>query len=222
MSNANESVLTVLSQAFSFPVENVGALARNAEREELGVGITNTDLGFCPAFLFTFEKVAQRQGMCLAVGYARSEIRVAWINKEAQAINQFADSLNEEYTAPRLAEGAFALSSIFDMISFVMPIDPMASIPIQANRIEVVEYVNLEGQSATWGIMIWFQHGFSLAFLIGYYNEFTMLFGDAVDRAYEHAISPKNEHRIRTFSHRYAVPDLGEHCSINTFDWFQP
>ena len=68
-------------------------------------------------------------------------------------------------------------------------------------------------------ILIWFHHGLQLGFVVGHFNELAVIFGAAVDQAFDAASkSPKSDIMVKC--HQFPIKDVHTRNLLGKFDWF--
>ena len=208
MDNNSEIPQTIFN-VFKYSLEDFSVLAQNIDYGDLESGETNLGIGNAPVFRFDFHDSSNPDIQVLLIGHARNELKIRTGKRPDVCIFRFAESLD--------ADAEMAPCGLMDLTDFILPIDPVSGISIKAKRVEVV--FKLSGELLA--ISVWFQHGFEVGFLVGHYNELTVLFGSGVDSASEKATKWFNHGKLKVVRQDYAVDPRTHQNFLRSFDWFE-
>ena len=196
-----------LVDAFSTQVSSVAVIARECDSNPYR-GIGMSWVGNCPVFLFGFE--TKERTKLFAIGHTWRNLKVKWLTEDNETIASFANSLDDEIRPEDLDR----IMSIMDITEMVMPFDPTGGVPIIAERLATVS-----SEEGILAILIWFHHGLQLGFVVGHFNELAVIFGAAVDQAFDAASkSPKSDIMVKC--HQFPIKDVHTRNLLGKFDWF--
>lgn len=197
---------------FKQPVASFSTIAWDMEPSRNESEIPHTWITYSPMFMFRFGDHVE-SAIRLALAHAAGKIEIVKIGTERESLCGFAYEMDSDKLWSSLEPIA-----VVELTELLNPIDSVSRQPMNAGKVCTVR--NIHGNLV--GLLVWFQIGSSIAFVIGPYDEQVVLFGDNVEIAFLNAVEHSKSGLIEVSTFDYLGHSIPVTPILKTWDWFNP